>query len=53
MIALVLAAAVLAGVFIRWALANDRWEADLAALDDEELAAALREYPDPLERRKR
>ena len=53
MIALVLAGAVIAGVFIRWAVKYDRWEADLARLDDEELAAALREYPDLFERRRR
>jgi len=53
MIALVLAGAVLAGVFVRWAVKYDRWEADLAKLDDEELAAALREYPDLFERRRR
>jgi len=53
MIALILAAAVLSGVFIRWAVTYDKWEADLAALDDEELAAALAQYPDLLERRRR
>ena len=53
MIALVLAGAVLAGVFVRWAVKYDKWEADLRALDDEELAAALRAYPDLFERRRR
>lgn len=51
MIALILAACILAGVFIRWALANDRWVAELAALDDEELAAVLAEFPDLLDRK--
>lgn len=37
MIALILAAAVMAGVFIRWAVANDRIAA-LENLDDEQLA---------------
>ena len=39
MIALVLAAAVMAGVFIRWAVMNDNLAA-LEALDDETLAFA-------------
>lgn len=53
MIALVLAGAVIAGVFVRWAVKYDRWEADLAKLDDEELEAALQAYPDLFERRRR
>lgn len=53
MTALILAACVLAGVFIRWAVRYDSWERDLAALDDEELAAALKAYPDLLDHKRK
>lgn len=38
-------------VAIPWAIRNDRWAAEMDALDDEELAAILQEFPDYLTRR--
>ena len=47
-------ALILAAVhYIPKALRYDRWAFDMDNLDDEELAAALAEFPDLLERRTR
>ena len=40
-------------ILIPRALRYDRWAFDMDNLDDEELAAALEEFPDLLERRTR
>lgn len=48
---LVFAATVFGAVyFIPRAIAHDRWVRDMQNLDDEELAAALKEFPDLFER---
>lgn len=36
-------------VAIPWAIRHDRWVIELANLDDEELAAALEQFPDLLD----
>jgi len=51
---LVFAAVIVGAVYyLPRAIRHDKWLRDLEALDDEELAAALREYPDLFERRRR
>ena len=51
---LVLAFIIVGGtILIPRALRYDRWAFDMDNLDDEELAAALAEFPDLLERRTR
>jgi len=51
---LVFAAVIVGAVYyLPRAIRHDKWLRDLNALDDEELAAALREYPDLFERRRR
>ena len=51
---LVMAATIVGAVYyLPRAFRHDRWIRDLEAMDDEELAAALAEYPDLLERRRK
>jgi len=51
---LVFAATIVGAVYyLPRAIRHDKWLRDLEALDDEELEAALRAYPDLFERRRR